>query len=212
MWHPSAISTNNSFHRPSLPGPGSAVATVDPGLFMQVVTTYSLIKFYGSMAYGLWTKTHGPMVNGLWTNPHGPMAYGLWTKPHGSLAYGLWRQKPMVLWSMVYGRKPMVLWRQKRIDSIGVNPFGSRSGTRTRVSTVRGWRANRYTNRPLFELCGSRSGTRTRVSTVRGWRANRYTNRPFGYISEIQPLPFEARLFPVCECKVTNKFSLHQIF
>ena len=27
-------------------------------------------------------------------------------------------------------------------------------------------------------LLGSRSGTRTRVSTVRGWRANRYTNRP----------------------------------
>ena len=26
--------------------------------------------------------------------------------------------------------------------------FSSRSGTRTRVSTVRGWRANRYTNRP----------------------------------------------------------------
>ena len=128
--------------------------------------------------------------------------------------YGLWSmdEKPMVLWPMVCGQNPMVLWRQKRIDSIGVNPFGSRSGTRTRVSTVRGWRANRYTNRPLFELCGSRSGTRTRVSTVRGWRANRYTNRPFGYISEIQSLPFEARLFPVCECKVTNKFSLHQIF
>ena len=31
---------------------------------------------------------------------------------------------------------------------------------------------------------GSRSGTRTRVSTVRGWRANRYTNRPVGYKGE----------------------------
>ena len=29
--------------------------------------------------------------------------------------------------------------------------FSSRSGTRTRVSTVRGWRANRYTNRPVFD-------------------------------------------------------------
>ena len=135
--------------------------------------------------YGLWSMDKPPWFYGLWsmeTKSYGPMVNGLWTNPHGSMASGLWRQKPMVLWPLVYGRNPMVLWRQKRIDSIGVNPFSSRSGTRTRVSTVR------------------------------GWRANRYTNRPFGYISGIQPLPFEARLFPVCECKVTNKFSLHQIF
>ena len=30
----------------------------------------------------------------------------------------------------------------------------------------------------LAKKGSSRSGTRTRVSTVRGWRANRYTNRP----------------------------------
>ena len=126
----------------------------------------------------LWPMVYAqnPMV--LW-----PMVYG--RKPHGSLASGLWTKTPWFYGLRSMDKKPIVLWRQKRIDSIGVNPFGSRSGTRTRVSTVRGWRANRYTNRPLFELCGSRSGTRTRVSTVRGWRANRYTNRPFGYISGI---------------------------
>ena len=35
--------------------------------------------------------------------------------------------------------------KQTAIDAVC---FCSRSGTRTRVSTVRGWRANRYTNRP----------------------------------------------------------------
>ena len=36
-----------------------------------------------------------------------------------------------------------------------ISSFSSRSGTRTRVSTVRGWRANRYTNRPLFQTQGA---------------------------------------------------------
>lgn len=36
-----------------------------------------------------------------------------------------------------------------------ISSFSSRSGTRTRVSTVRGWRANRYTNRPLFQTSGA---------------------------------------------------------
>ena len=119
--------------------------------------------------------------------PHGSMASGLWTKPHGPMASGLWT-KPMVLWSMVYGQNPMVPW--------STMVYGDKKGL-TPIESI---------------LFSSRSGTRTRVSTVRGWRANRYTNRPFGYISGIQSLPFEARLFPVCECKVTNKFSLHQIF
>ena len=122
------------------------------------------------------------MVNGLCTNP-----MVLWP-----LVYG---QNPMVLWPMVYGDKNLWSYGQWSMDE---NPwfYGDKKGL-TLLESI---------------LFGSRSGTRTRVSTVRGWRANRYTNRPFGYISEIQSLPFEAGLFPVCECKVTNKFSLHQIF
>ena len=58
------------------------------------------------------------------------------------------RQPAVVTVSISTKRK-----RGKNLPAI--SSFSSRSGTRTRVSTVRGWRANRYTNRPLFQTQGA---------------------------------------------------------
>ena len=93
----------------------------------------------------------------------------------------------------------------------------SRSGTRTRVSTV----SQRIDTAVCSPLCSSaitqkkdhpfqivlpssRSGTRTRVSTVRGWRANRYTNRPL-FPTGCSRFP-SAKLIPFSE---PTKFSEH---
>ena len=54
-----------------------------------------------------------------------------------------------VLVNSCIGYNNILRYMKKNRQHICLSVFCSRSGTRTRVSTVRGWRANRYTNRPL---------------------------------------------------------------
>lgn len=52
---------------------------------------------------------------------------------------------------------------------------------------------NKKAGYEIHILPGSESGTRTRVSTVRGWRANRYTNSPFYFDIAKVDIIFDSR-------------------